>query len=100
VDVNGQQALGYTEDILSLAPMFKRFKAFDWDVVEVDGHDTYAMFDAVMAPRSGKPRVLLCRTVFGKGVSFMERQIRWHYMPMSEVDFAMAIAELGASECG
>jgi transketolase len=99
VDVNGQQALGYTCDVLSMSPLIDRFSSFNWDAVEVDGHDRAAMLAAATAPRDGRPRVLLCRTVFGKGVSFMERQIKWHYLPMSDEQYRVAMAELGASEC-
>jgi transketolase len=99
VDVNGQQALGYTRDVLSTAPLLERFASFDWDAVEVDGHDRTAMLDAATAPRDGRPRVLLCRTVFGKGVSFMEGQIKWHYLPMSDEQYRQATAELEARAC-
>jgi transketolase len=100
VDVNGQQALGCTADVLSTSPLIDRFSSFNWDAVEVDGHDRAAMLAAAAMPRDGRPRVLLCRTVFGKGVSFMERQIKWHYLPMSDDEYRTAMAELGASECG
>jgi transketolase len=99
VDVNGQQALGYTKDVLSTAPLSARFASFGWDAVEVDGHDRAAMRAAAMAPRDGRPRVLLCGTVFGKGVSFMESRIEWHYLPMSDEQYRQAIAELEASAC-
>lgn len=100
VDVNGQQALGYTADVLSPSPLIDRFSSFGWDAFEVDGHDRAAMLAAVAAPRHGRPRVLLCRTVFGKGVSFMEGQIKWHYLPMSDEQYRAAISELEAGECG
>jgi transketolase len=99
VDMNGQQALGYTADVLSLAPMVDRFRAFGWNAIEVDGHDRCAMCAAVTAARDDRPRVLLCRTVFGKGVSFMEQQIRWHYFPMSDEQYAAAIAEISSTQC-
>jgi transketolase len=99
VDLNGQQALGYTRDVLSLSPMIDRFAAFGWDATEVDGHDRAAMYEAATAARSGRPRVLICRTVFGKGVSFMERQIRWHYMSMSDSEYVMALAEVADHSC-
>ncbi len=100
VDVNGQQALGYTDDVLSTSPLIDRFSSFGWDTVEVDGHDRAAMLDAAIAPRDSRPRVLLCRTVFGKGVSFMEGRIEWHYLPMSDHLYQAAVTELEASECG
>jgi transketolase len=99
VDVNGQQALGYTQDVLSTAPLSARFASFGWDATDVDGHDRAAMRAAATAPRDGRPRVLLCRTVFGKGVSFMESRIEWHYLPMSDAQYRQAIAELEATAC-
>jgi transketolase len=96
VDLNGQQALGYTKDVLDLGPMAAKWSAFGWDVHEVDGHDTTRMIKAIetLDFASGPPHVLLARTVFGKGVSFMESRIKWHYMPMSDDEFAKAISEI------
>ena len=98
VDMNGQQALGYTKDILDLEPMAARWRAFGWDVIEVDGHDADRMADLMNTGNSvsGPPRVLLARTTFGKGVSFMEGRVKWHYMPMSGEEFAQAIDEVGS----
>ena len=96
VDVNGQQALGYTKDVLDLTPLASRWRAFGWDTHEVDGHDVPALIQTVQLLDStpGPPHVLLCRTVFGKGVSFMERQIKWHYWPMSDDEYRQALSEL------
>ena len=99
VDVNGQQALGYTADVLSTTPLIDRFRSFGWDSVEVDGHDHAAMLGAATAPQGSRPRALLCRTVFGRGVSFMEGRIKWHYLPMSDDQYKAAIVELEANEC-
>ena len=96
VDLNGQQALGYTENVMSLSPMADRWRAFKWDVHEVDGHDVAGM-EATIArldTRAGAPHVLIARTIFGKGVSFMEHQIKWHYWPMSDDEYRQAIADV------
>lgn len=100
VDVNGQQALGFTQDVLDLSPLEERWRAFGWDVHTVDGHDTVAMRGVIdsLPPAEGKPHVLLAQTVFGHGVSFMERKIRWHYLPMDERQYASALAELAVAE--
>lgn len=96
IDVNGQQALGYTRDVLDLSPMADRWRAFGWDVHEVDGHDTAAIAATIAGlATDGPPHVLLCRTVFGRGVSFMEGQIKWHYWPMSDDEYARALNEIG-----
>lgn len=96
VDANGQQALGYTKDVLNLAPLADRWRAFGWDAQEIDGHDTQAIARAVgtLSNDSGAPHVLVARTVFGKGVSYMEGQIKWHYWPMSDQEYAQALAEV------
>lgn len=97
IDLNGQQALGHTQAVLDMHGMAGRWRAFDWDVHEVDGHDR----DALEALFSGlnttddRPHAVIARTVFGHGVSFMERQVKWHYQPMSEAEFALALTEVG-----
>lgn len=98
VDLNGQQALGYTKDVLSLAPLHERWKAFGWDTHEVDGHDVSAMSAVVdgLSFESGPPHVLIANTTFGKGVSYMENQIKWHYWPMSEGEYEQARLEVDA----
>lgn len=98
VDLNGQQALGATEDVLSLDPLAERWRAFGWDVHEVDGHDPVRLAATLggLDPRAGAPHVLVARTVFAKGVSFMEGQLGWHYWPMSDEQFHQALHEVTA----
>jgi transketolase len=99
IDVNGQQALGYTRDVLDLDPLAERWRAFGWDVHEADGHDPDALVALVQGfdTTSGPPHVVLAQTTFGKGVSFMESQIAWHYWPLSEEQFELAVRELEES---
>jgi transketolase len=96
LDLNGQQALGYTADVLDLDPVAERWRDFGWAVDEVDGHDLDQLADTLAKPASsdGKPRMVIAQTTFGKGVSYMESRIEWHYLPMSEAQFDQAIAEL------
>jgi transketolase len=96
IDLNGQQALGYTADVLALPSMAERWRTFGWDVHEVDGHDVEGMTAVLQGVDSsnGPPHVLIARTVFGKGVSYMERQIKWHYLPMSDQEYEQAMAEV------
>lgn len=96
-DVNGQQALDYTERVLNQGNLAEQWSAFGWHVKEVDGHDERAIARALVREDCcTAPHFVLARTVFGKGVSFMERQIKWHYLPMSPDDFARALAETAA----
>lgn len=99
VDLNGQQALGYTKDVLDLGRMSERWRTFGWDAHDVDGHDRDALAATMdgLDTSSGPPHVLVAHTVFGRGVSFMESQIKWHYLPMSDDEYAQATAEIGAA---
>ncbi len=99
VDLNGQQAFGYTRDVLSLSPMADRWAAFGWDVHQVDGHNPQEIADRIASldTTHGPPHVLIARTVFGKGVPYMENQIKWHYWPMSDEEYQLAMQAIGAA---
>jgi transketolase len=98
VDANGQQALGYTADVLDLSPLAERWAAFGWDVRVVDGHDpeSVAAEIASLDTGEGPPHVLIARTTFGKGVSYMESRIHWHYWTMSDDQYVDAVREVSA----
>ena len=97
VDLNGQQALGYTDQVLDLSPMAERWRVFGWDVHEVDGHDVLAITQTIgdLNTTSGPSHVIIAHTVFGKGVSYMENKIKWHYWPMSDEEYQLALDEIG-----
>ncbi len=99
IDANGQQALGYTEQVLNLAPLAERWQAFCWDAHVVDGHNPSEIAETIarLDTRSGQPHVLVARTIFGKGVSYMQNQIKWHYLPMSDAEYQQALAEVGGT---
>lgn len=98
VDDNGQQAMGRTRDILDLSPLAPRWRQFGWDARDVDGHSADEIERAIAGGEgSDAPRVVVLRTVFGKGVSFMEGQLRWHYLPMSAEEYRRALEEVEAS---
>jgi transketolase len=101
VDLNGQQAMGHTKDVLDLSPLAERWRAFGWDIREVDGHDHDGLVAEIasLETGSGRPHVLLAHTVFGRGVSFMESQIRWHYLPMSDEEYRQALREVDDASC-
>jgi transketolase len=103
IDANGQQALGQTSDVLDMEPLPERFRAFGWDAHEVDGNDADALaaqLESLETTPSGEPHVVVARTTFGKGVSYMEGQVHWHYWPMSEELYAQALGELDAAGAG
>jgi len=98
VDLNGLQALGCTRDILNIADIGGLWKALGWRVIEADGHDQ----DALLAALNGsddvaEPTVILAKTMLGKGVSFMENRLEWHYMNISSELAKRALAELNSS---
>jgi transketolase len=99
VDVNRQQALGSTDEVLALEPLAAKWEAFGWEVVTVDGHDPHALAHAML--REGEqqvsPRMILAETVFGGGISYMAGQVKWHYWPMSEAEYKQALDEAGCN---
>ena len=96
IDANGQQALGYTEEVLDLSNLSSRWQSFGWDVHCIDGHDLGALHSCFQSLdyRDDRPHVVIANTIFGKGVSFMEREIKWHYLPMNENEFQLALEEV------
>ena len=96
VDRNHIQSLAPTEDTLRLEPFADKWRSFGWEVSEVDGHDYQAIEDA-LGHRSNAPHVLICDTVKGKGVSFMENTVLWHYRSPSDEDLAAALEEVNTA---
>jgi transketolase len=93
IDANGLQGFGTTRGVASLEPLAARFRGFGASPVEADGHDAVAM-EQVIANAAGAPAVVILRTVKGHGVSFMEGQIEWHYLPLTAELFGKAVAEI------
>lgn len=93
VDANGLQGFGSTQDVASLGSLAEKFAGLGMHVEEADGHDTMAIDAALRSPRDG-PLVVVLRTVKGRGVSFMEGRMEWHYLAMSDEQYALAQAEL------
>ena len=100
VDNNGQQALGKTKDVIDLHPLGEKWRTFGWRVHEVDGHDPVELRDTLarLETSNGPPNVVVANTVCGKGVSFMEGKVEWHYLPLSDDQYTQALREQEASE--
>jgi transketolase len=100
VDLNGLQITGPTRDVCDTQPLADKFRSFGWSVREVDGHDIQALSDTleVIPFEPGKPSVVIAHTVKGKGVSFMEHNIKWHHGVPNAEQFAQAMEELGADK--
>jgi transketolase len=94
IDCNGLQALGCTKDIVDLEPVAEKWRAFGWQAMDVDGHDLAALTAVLTAPPAGRPRMVVARTVQGKGVSFMEGRLEWHYRNLSPELAAQALGEI------
>jgi transketolase len=98
LDWNGIQIDGFTKDIMDPGDLAAKYESFGWHVAVVDGHDLAAINTALNAAKAvtGKPQILLCKTVLGKPISFMENQPGWHGVAPSDDQYAEAIAELDA----
>jgi transketolase len=96
VDYNRLQSFGRVADVLDLEPLREKWRAFKWGVRELDGHDHPALAQALsdVPFEANRPSVLLCHTVKGKGVSFMEDRLEWHYKSPDDSQLARALAEV------
>ena len=103
IDYNKLQSLKSTYDTLNLEPFTDKFQAFGWYVQSIDGHDHQALNDAFQKASdcADKPSVIICNTTKGKGVSFMENEVLWHYRSPQgdEYDNAIKEIELSIEEC-
>ena len=100
LDYNGLQIDGATEQVMNIGPIENKFKAFGWNVIEIDGHDFDQIFAALdMAKETvGKPTMIIAKTVKGKGISFMENEAGWHGTAPSDSDLEKALVELGGAD--
>ncbi len=98
VDYNKIQSLGGVEEVMGLHPLGEKFRAFRWDVCEIDGHDHGAILEALTKDPGGRtaPLCVLAHTVKGAGVSYMEGQLLWHYKSPSLEQVATAVREIEA----
>lgn len=99
VDRNRIQLDGWTEETMALEPLNKRYEAFGFHVQEIDGHDLNQIYDAILktqevGPKEHKPCVIIAHTIKGKGVSFMEDEVKWHGVAPNDEELAKALSEL------
>jgi transketolase len=94
IDHNGLQGFGSTADVASMFPLHERLKGFDVEVHVVPGHDLAAVRTALNTSAS-KLKIVVLQTTKGKGVSFMENKMEWHYLPLKEADYFRALEEIG-----
>lgn len=101
VDYNKWQAIGRTNEVLNLEPLIDKWLAFGWRVHEIDGHNHEMIERALNHPggetviNNGGPKIIIANTVKGKGVSFMEDDLQWHYKNVDKETYEKAMVELG-----
>ena len=97
VDYNKIQSLGTVKEVLDLDCLAAKWQAFGWATQEIDGHN-FAQIEAALGTvpvEAGRPTCIIAHTVKGKGVSFMENKLLWHYRSPDERELRLALAELG-----
>jgi transketolase len=100
LDHNKGQIDGFVKDVMDIEPIADKWRAFNWNVLQIDGHDYAQIGSALDQARQtkGKPTFIIAETIKGKGVSFMEGKIGWHGMAPSKEQLAQAIEELKAAK--
>jgi len=97
IDRNRIQSLGFTEETLRLDPIASKWESFGWDVIEIDGHNHFEILHAISS-KNTKPLCVIANTVKGKGVTFMENSIEWHYKAPSTEEMNLAFSEIDEAE--
>jgi transketolase len=93
IDFNKMQGFGRTNEIINQDNMAAQWKAFGWEVIEVDGHNLLQL-ECALSQTTIKPKVVIAHTIKGKGVSFMEKKLEWHYKSPTYEEMIMAFKEL------
>lgn len=98
IDYNKIQSFGSVKEVIDLEPFSEKWSSFGWNVHSIDGHDHAQIYNAVNSLDSGdKPTAIICHTVKGKGVSYMENQLAWHYKSPNKDELQIAIDEIEKS---
>ena len=97
IDFNGLQIDVNTENVMNPSPIDKKFEAFGWNVIVIDGHNYDEIIDAIEKSKNAKnkPTAIVCKTIKGKGVSFMENEASWHGTAPSKEQCEIALKEIG-----
>ncbi|EKD41920.1 MAG: hypothetical protein ACD_73C00442G0008, partial [uncultured bacterium] len=97
LDYNGIQIDGFVKDIKDVAPLDKKFEAFNWNVITIDGHNMAEIMRALDEAEKckGKPTVILGKTILGKGVSLFENKPKYHGVAPTDQELEVALKELG-----
>ena len=98
VDSNGFQAMGAIDEVIVLESISDKFKSFNFETIDLDGHDEKKLREEVSKlwdSKSNRPKAIVARTIKGKGVSFMEGNNEWHYTRLTQNMYDLALSELG-----
>lgn len=95
VDFNNLQSLDTIEKTLNLEPLDKKLESFGFDVILIDGHDHNQILQAFNKKSAGKPKIIIAKTVKGKGVDYMENEVLWHYKPPNDEELRNALKQIG-----
>jgi transketolase len=93
IDYNKLQGYGKTNEVINLEPLGEKLSSFNWDVIEIDGHN-YSEIESALQKQTLKPKVIIAHTIKGKGISYMENEFIWHYKSPNEEQLIKAIKEL------
>ena len=96
IDYNKIQSLGRVEEVIDLKPLAEKWRSFGWSTREINGHDFTEIEDSLIKVpyETNRPTCIIAHTVKGKGVSYMEDKLLWHYRAPRGKDFDIAMAEL------
>ena len=98
IDNNNLQGFGKSQDVLDLEPLSDKWKSFNFDVSTAEEGNSFrslhTAFVSIDNNKSDKPKCIIAKTVKGKGISFMENKLEWHYLPMSEEQYRQALREI------
>lgn len=97
IDRNNLQGYGRPSDLVSIESLDEKFKSFNWDVYRVNGHD-FNQLNKALETKSSKPKAIICDTIKGKGVSFMEDELKWHYFIVTDEILKDALTELNEED--
>jgi transketolase len=94
IDYNKIQSLDFTKNVLKLEPLKEKFKSFNCNIKNINGHDFNQIYKSLLVRKNGKPTVIIANTIKGKGVKYMEGKILWHYKSPNTQELDIAINEL------
>ncbi|NIJ52076.1 transketolase [Dyadobacter arcticus] len=97
IDKNGLQGFGFTDKVLGETASVEKWNAIGFETIEIDGHDIIAIslaVDELKTHKNGLPKAIIANTVKGKGVSYMENKLEWHYLPMNKDQYEQATQEI------